>query len=1262
MYVKNRIYKTAEKLAATVVVGLLCLLAVAWLGASQSVWAADRDVEWGRFQNSPENNGVTEVTLPASYEEASLKWGKQMVQGYTISFTPPLIIDGCLYTASNKHVYQINKDSGEILKESVELKLNVSYAMNPLTYDPDNDQLYVPILNGRIACLDADTLEEKWTSREYRYTQSLSPVTYKDGGVYTGIWEKDDTDGVFFRLDAKTGQEVWSFRPSEHGDPAHGFYWAGAYVNDRYVVVGSDDGTNNTFAEAGAYPENAIVYCFDRETGQVVDRITGVKGDIRSTIVYSGGKIYFVSKGGRVYKAKLNANGTFGSTSYIQLKDTLGIDAMITSTPVVYNGRIYVGAAGSGGQFSADGGHVFAVIRDNESLLESSLIYKTQISGYPQAAPILSKAEGKTRLYFTFNAFPGGIYMLEDDASATANSHPEAQLLYRPELTDQQYCISPLCCDREGTIYFKNDSGCMMAVSVNKAWLDNISVQCRSKEVEWDTSFKKGTLQYNLKAPDDATALDVRLTAPTGMTATVNGQTYNGKVTVPVTEDMEPITVTVRKTVGSREYARTYTLNVQTESNNANLAGMVINTSNTRPAIVDQNNHNTGVGYDPAFDPAITEYVSKTYGDTKKFLNLWMQTSDPQASIRVWPVANVGNIGSTQRLTEEGYIASTDGRFPVYWVQGENSAEVDVEITSESGKVSKVYHVTLVRSKDHLDVGAIPLKASPSSLTLYTAGKARSEEITVTYNKEDVTDQCTFQSTDVSVATVDAGGSLFAAAEGTAEIWVNYPKLGLRSRVHVRVEKPKAEKPLFSLVQGTYIREKTLTLAPATEGTEIRYNIGIDGEDVQVPETNTGTEYKESIALTGVAGEAHTYEICAIAYSKSKAYSKSEPQRFTYTIDRTGEEAGTEPPLPDPAEVVEVRPSQTQLSQFTSGSTVQAIAAEVQKVKAIVVDTGGTRHETAVDWDLSDLPYDPEDLQKTSFLVHGTAALPQGLDTGGHTMRVSLTVSVAEGTVEAPTMSPKEGTYKKPQQVSLTTGTKGASIAYTVTGTTGTQIYAQPFEVEGIKGKKTALVVKAYAVRNGVRSKTMSYTLTIDRTSEMPKPVVPSLKQAEVNAAGKRITVKLGAVQAASSYIVQYRQAGTSSWKTVSAGTPSVVVKGLKAGGLYEVRGAARNAGGQSGYGSSAYCLLSKASLKVKAKKKSLKLSSKKLRGVSGYRYRASLKASMEGAKVVNATKPKAKIKGLKSKKTYYVQVAPIVKKGGKTYVGQWVTKKKKVK
>ena len=29
MYVKNRIYKTAEKLAATVVVGLLCLLAVA---------------------------------------------------------------------------------------------------------------------------------------------------------------------------------------------------------------------------------------------------------------------------------------------------------------------------------------------------------------------------------------------------------------------------------------------------------------------------------------------------------------------------------------------------------------------------------------------------------------------------------------------------------------------------------------------------------------------------------------------------------------------------------------------------------------------------------------------------------------------------------------------------------------------------------------------------------------------------------------------------------------------------------------------------------------------------------------------------------------------------------------------------------------------------------------------------------------------------------------------------------------------------------
>ena len=213
--------KTAYFRRGTRWILLLALTACVWALAAAPGYAADRDVEWGCYQNSMENNGVIgDIPTPESYQQTALLWGKKMLDGYTVSFTPPLIIDGNLYTASNKYVYVIDKQSGEVLRQSEELKLNVGYAMNPITYDEENDQLYVPIMRGRVECLDAETLEEKWISKEYQYSQSLSPISCRDGLVYTGIWETEKDDGAFLCLDAKTGEEVWTYVPSEDGASA----------------------------------------------------------------------------------------------------------------------------------------------------------------------------------------------------------------------------------------------------------------------------------------------------------------------------------------------------------------------------------------------------------------------------------------------------------------------------------------------------------------------------------------------------------------------------------------------------------------------------------------------------------------------------------------------------------------------------------------------------------------------------------------------------------------------------------------------------------------------------------------------------------------------------------------------------------------------------------------------------------------------------------------------------------------------------------
>lgn len=424
------------------------------LSAAPASELPDYSGEWPTFRNSKNNNALTNSVTPDSAETAELKWAKKYGSGWNASTSIPIIVNENVYFIMGSKIICADKATGEALKEGT-LKGSAGFSTNSLTYA--EGMIFAQVGNGVIQAFNADTLESLWVT-EAIGGQTISPITYYNGYIYTGMWggetkeqnfacfsitDEDPTNGF------ETKYATW-LRPH-----LGGYYWVGAYVNDVCAVFGSDDGTG------GSNSPTAVLYSVNPVTGSIIDTVDNVIGDIRSCVVYDSGRVYFTTKGGYLYSVGLNSNGTFDHNSVKSIQ----IGSMSTSTPVIYKGRLYVGCSGKGYDWDGDSGSGITVVDVSGGKLD--IIYKASTPGYPQAGPLVSTAfessTGKVYVYTTYNNNPGGIYIIEDSAGQTEPSENNGDL-YIPEKAYQQYCISTICADSEGTLYYKNDSGALIAV------------------------------------------------------------------------------------------------------------------------------------------------------------------------------------------------------------------------------------------------------------------------------------------------------------------------------------------------------------------------------------------------------------------------------------------------------------------------------------------------------------------------------------------------------------------------------------------------------------------------------------------------------------------------------------------------------------------------------------------------------------------------------------------------------------------------------
>ena len=294
-----------------------------------------------------------------------------------------------------------------------------------------NNKIYVPTNNGHLFIFNAATGAQLNNIAVCDGYQLNTPVTYYNGRVFFGDWNGPKKYYCYW----ENGTECWN-RSSTSGG---GYYWAGAAVIGDYLVYG-DDKSNLT----------SVYWCNGTTADEInVSAVYGVTAnEIRSSITWNETyeRIYFTSKGGYCYALGFDeSTGTFNTAD--KWCTNIGYS---TSTPAVYNGRVYVGYNNG---FSS--GKLYCLNENN-----GNEIWNVSI-GPVQASPALSIQGSDVYIYVTTNCANGRLYCIKDNGG----TYEQKWSYITHEAGGSGGYILQGVAISNGSLYFGNDGGYLYIIN-----------------------------------------------------------------------------------------------------------------------------------------------------------------------------------------------------------------------------------------------------------------------------------------------------------------------------------------------------------------------------------------------------------------------------------------------------------------------------------------------------------------------------------------------------------------------------------------------------------------------------------------------------------------------------------------------------------------------------------------------------------------------------------------------------------------------------
>ncbi len=410
---------------------IICILLCSFTAVASS--------NWYQFQMDEKNTGVTGDQAPISDPDDgdSMSWEVELASG--IDCTPIVVGDLVYVATANNSVIAFDKETGAVEWRSS--SSGSGFLLSNLAYG--NHIIFVPTKDGKIFAFDADDGSQLW-NKSITSDQLNTPVNYYDHQIFFGDCSnsgasQSTTGGTYYCYN-DDGSVAWTHESTGNS----GYYWAGAAVKGDYVIFG-DDGSNITV--------------LDRDTGAISDEIdtndvfgVDVK-EIRSSIMYYDGRIYFTSKGGYCFALGFNSN-----TGKLDESDkafhNIGYSV---STPAIYNERIYVGSAGKLYCLEAS---------------DLSLIWEYAVNGDVKSSPAVSShydaGNGDAYIYLTTNVEDGKVYCVKDQTGAT---DPELQWSYSKS-GETDFILAGVSIS-DGWIFFGTDSNYLFGLTNKESSSDS---------------------------------------------------------------------------------------------------------------------------------------------------------------------------------------------------------------------------------------------------------------------------------------------------------------------------------------------------------------------------------------------------------------------------------------------------------------------------------------------------------------------------------------------------------------------------------------------------------------------------------------------------------------------------------------------------------------------------------------------------------------------------------------------------------------------